>query len=201
MAARANSRPRRPPARSPAPRQAAPGRPRRLLAVIAVAAFAMAGMTARPARAALDAGRPACDYCRMILGEPAFGAEARLRSGAVRIYDSIECMAAAVLTDSLRQRDILALSVVDHDAPHARLPIARATLVHCPRIESPMGLGLLAVRGPSRARALCPAPAGGVLDWKGVLGHVNRTWFAGRLAVDSHAGAGVRPARAGARAR
>jgi hypothetical protein len=133
----------------------------------------------------------------MIFTDPAFGGEVRMRSGAVRIYDSIECMAAAVLTDSLPQRDIRAISVVDHDAPHARLPVARATLVHCPGLESPMGLGLLAARDTAHARSACPATGGVVLDWKGVLAHVNHTWFQDKLSVGAHAAAGVgaRPVR------
>ncbi len=161
-----------------------------LLACAVLALLAATGLTGSPAGAAVDAGRPACDYCRMILSEPAFGGEIRLRSGALRIYDSIECMAAAVLTDSVAQRDIRAIAVVDHDAPHTRLPLARAAVLHCPRIESPMGLGLMAFHDRARARRECPAPAGRVLGWPGVLAHVNRIWFLGKLSVDAHPATG-----------
>ena len=176
---------------------ARPGQPSPALLTRAVmAVLAAACLTIRPAQAAVDAGRPACDYCRMLLTEPAFGGEIRLRSGAVRSYDSIECMAAAVLTDSVAQRDIRGIAVVDHDAPHARLPLAGAALLHCPRIESPMGLGLSAFHDRVRARRVCPAPAGSLLDWQGVLAHVNRVWFLGKLSVEGHPATGGRASRA-----
>ncbi len=181
---------------------ARPGQPGPALLTRAVmAVLAAACLTNRPAHAAVDAGRPACDYCRMILTEPAFGGEIRLRSSASRIYDSIECMAAAVLTDSVAQRDIRDIAVVDHDAPHARLPLAGAALLQCPRIESPMGLGLSAFQDRVRARRVCPAPAGSLLDWQGVLAHVNRVWFLGKLSVKAHPATGVRAKPGSARTR
>ena len=165
------------------------GPPQAAWAVVLACALMIAP---RPATARIDQGRPACDYCRMLIEQPGFGGEVRLRSGAVRIYDAIECMAAAVLTDSLPQRDIRAILVTDHDAPHAKLGVGRAVLLHCARLESPMGQGLLAVRDTARARATCPRPDGVRLDWKGVLERVNRAWFAGKLPVESHARAGVK---------
>ena len=147
----------------------------------------LAGMlSAAPARAALDAGRPACDYCRMIFEDPAFGAEITLRSGQRKIYDAVECMAAAVLTDSVSQRDIRAISLVDHDAPHERLPLARAVFLQCRAFESPMGLSLAAFPTRARASAAGGAGMGRVLDWRGVLALVDSTWFQGRLSVERH---------------
>lgn len=140
------------------------------------------------ARAALDAGRPACDYCRMIFTDPRFGAEITTRSGQLKIYDAIECMAAAVLTDSVPQRDIRGVFVRDHDAPHARIALSRAVFLHCPKLESPMGQSLLAFGSRARARQACRSLEGRVLDWRGVLTQVDSVWFQGRLAVESHMG-------------
>ena len=149
--------------------------------------LALAGMlSAAPVGAALDEGRPACDYCRMIFEDPAFGAEITLRSGQRKIYDAVECMAAAVLTDSVAQRDIRAISLVDHDAPHARVPLARATFLQCRAFESPMGLSLGAFATRTRAGAACVGGAGRILDWRGVLTLVDSTWFQGRLSVERH---------------
>lgn len=166
---------------------------RTILRLSSVFAVALLALSPHPAGAALDHGRPACDYCRMLVEQPGFGGEVRLRSGAIKRYDAIECMAAAVLTDSLPQRDILAIFVIDHDAPHAKLPVGRATLVHCTSIESPMGQGFVAVRDRARAGATCAAPAGTLLDWRGVLSRVNQAWFLGKLSVEAHAKAGVGP--------
>ena len=161
----------------------------RPLSLLALAAFLHAGH----ALAALDAGRPACDYCRMILSEPDFGGEISTRSGHRRIYDTVECMAAAVLTDSVPQRDIRAIRTVDHDAPHARIPLDRTVFLHCPAIQSPMGLSLLAFASRARAERACPRHGGRLLDWRGVLALVDSTWFQGELAVEPHVGRLAKP--------
>lgn len=140
-------------------------------------------LSAGHSRAGPEPDRPACAYCRMILEDERFGAEITTRSGARRRYDAIECMAAAVLTDSVPQRDIRAIVLVDHDAPHARIALARTVFVHCPEVESPMGLSLLAFPSRTRAARACSPRTGRVLDWRGVLTHVNETWFQGRLTV------------------
>ena len=150
-----------------------------------------------PARAAVDAGRPACDYCRMIFSEPGFGGEIVTRSGQRRIYDAVECMAAAVLTDSVPQREIQSIRVVDHVAPHERIALGHTVFLHCPAIESPMGLSLLAFAGRDRAERACPKHGGRLLDWRGVLTLVDSTWFQGRLAVGPHVGKLAQPGRPG----
>jgi copper chaperone NosL len=135
--------------------------------------------------AALDQGRPACDYCRMLLENPRFGAEIALGSGARRLYDAVECMAAAVLTDSVAMRDVRSVALVDHARPGTRVTFDRVVFVRCPELPSPMG-SILAFRSRAEADSTCPPSRGARLDWRGVLTHVNATWFQGRLAVEPH---------------
>ena len=139
------------------------------------------------ARAAVEAGQPACDYCGMILEHPEFGGEIDTHAGQRKIYDTVECMAAAVLTDSVRQRDIRAIRLADHDAPHSKVPLERTVFLHCRAIESPMGMSLLAFSKRARAEQACPHQVGRVLDWRGVLALVDSTWFQGKLSVERHA--------------
>ena len=155
-------------------------------------------LAAGRAGAALDAGRPACDYCRMIFSEPGFGGEIATRSGQRKIYDSVECMAAAVLTDSVPQHDIQAIRVVDHDAPHAPITLGHTEFLHCPNLQSPMGLSLLAFATRARAERACPGHGGRLLDWRGVLALVDSTWFQGKLAVEPHVGRLAKPRKAAA---
>lgn len=154
----------------------------------AAAVILVATLGAGPARAALDEGRPACDYCRMILSEPGFGGEIATRSGQRKIYDTVECMAAAVLTDSVPQRDIQAIRLLDHDAPHVRIMLGHAVFLHCPEIQSPMGLSLMSFGSRTRAERACPHHGGRLLDWRGVLAFVDSTWFQGRLPLEPHVG-------------
>jgi len=144
------------------------------------------GLAAGPASAAVDGGRPACDYCRMIFQDPRFGTEVTLRSGRKKIYDAVECMAAAILTDSIAVRDIRTVTLVDHARLGVRVPLDRTVFLHCPGEESPMGQSLLAFGSRVSADSTCPAPSGTILDWRGVLEQVNSVWFQGRLAVEPH---------------
>ena len=159
------------------------GRARR--AGIGVVLLAL-GIAAGAASAAVEAGRPACDYCRMIFQDPRFGTEVTLRSGRKKIYDAVECMAAAILTDSVAVRDIRAVTLVDHSRPGVRVPLDRTVFLHCPDEESPMGQSLLAFGSRASADSTCPAPSGTILDWRGVLEQVNSVWYQGKLAVEPH---------------
>jgi copper chaperone NosL len=158
-------------------------RARFALAPAVVVALALAPV---PAPGVVIEGRPACDYCRMLFEDPAFGAEVVLVSGTKKTYDAVECMAAAVLTDSVAVRDVRSLMLVDHARPGTRVSIDRAVFVRCPEIQSPMGQSLLAFRTRAEADSTCPAKRGAVLDWRGVLTHVNSTWFQGSLEVEPH---------------
>lgn len=148
--------------------------------------------------AAIDAGRPVCDYCRMIMSDSSFSGQIGLDRGGKRIYDAIECMAAAVLTDSVPQRNIRSITVARHDRPSVRLSLDRAVFVYCPAIESPMGLSLAAFASRVQAERACSQNSGRVLDWRDVLERVNTTWFQGKLTVAPHAG--THAARPGMRA-
>lgn len=154
-------------------------------------ALALIALASAPESApgAVIEGRPACDYCRMLLEDPRFGAEVTLVSGASKTYDAVECMAAAVLTDSVAVRDVRSITLVDWArprSPKSSVPIDRAVFLHCPERTSPMGLSLLAFRSRADADTTCPARRGTVLDWGGVLTQVNSRWFQGRLAVEPH---------------
>ena len=146
----------------------------------------------RPARAALDAGRPACDYCRMIFTRRDFGGEIRTRTGERKIYDSIECLAAVVLTDSVRQEQIRAIAVIDFAKPHARVSVERAVFLRSPTLESPMGLSFAAFGTRSAAAAARRKYPGTLMDWRGVLDRVNELWFKRTLSVKTHLRTGAR---------
>lgn len=153
---------------------------RRPLVLLIATALAGLVLSPTPSHARLDEGRPACDYCRMIITEPAFGVTATLRDGRTMIFDAIECAAAAALTDSLPARQMRTLTFADHDAPHTPLPLARTTFVYSAALESPMGQGLLAFKSATRAKAVAAGKPYTLLDWKGVLARINQVWFEGK---------------------
>lgn len=159
----------------------------RLRTGLAIGALLAAVFAPAAAPAATDQGRPACDYCRMILTDPAYGGAIRTKSGRRLVFDSIECMAAAVLTDSVPPRTIRRMRVRDFHAPHEGIDAASAVFLHSPSLESPMGLGYSAHASVVRANAVRAAHPGELLVWKQVVERVNTTWFQGRLDAPGHA--------------
>ena len=131
--------------------------------------------------------RPVCAYCRMFIEHDEYGGEIHTTSGRRLVYDAIECMAAAVLTDSVPPASLRTMTVTDFAAPHAAIGAGRAVFLHCPALESPMGLGLSAHVTNETARAALGARAGRTFDWGQVVAFVDSIWFQGRLDAPAHA--------------
>ena len=143
--------------------------------MIAIVATAMAAAVT-PAGAAVDRGRPACDYCRMVFTRPQFGGEIRTADGRRLIFDAAECMAAYCLRQA-RTTDLVAVRAVRYDAPAARIDVHRAWFVRSDSLESPMGLNLAAFATHRRAQAEAKRTRGRVLSWRSVVTLVDTTWF------------------------
>ncbi len=137
-----------------------------------------------------------CDYCRMRIEDPAFEGEITGERGRRWRFDAIECMAAAVLTDSVPPRAIRAITARAVAPPHAPLDVRRARFLHGPGLPSPMGMHLSAHAGEAAALAAKRRHGGRLLDWRGVLATVDSLWFQGRLDVDRHAGLPARGTQA-----
>jgi copper chaperone NosL len=136
------------------------------------------GLARPPAcAAALDAGRPACDYCRMILTEKGFGGEIVTARGRRLIFDSTECMAAFLLAGTISSLEIASVLSVDHEDPRRRLRADRAFYLRSPALGSPMGLNLSAYRSAPRAAAAKRRYPGELLAWNQVLALVDTTWY------------------------
>lgn len=154
----------------------------------ALAAAALLAGAAPPPPWAISPARPAaCAYCRMPVESRDFGGEIRTTDGRRQRYDAVECMAAAVLTDSVPPRAIRAMTATDHAAPHRALDARRAVFLRSAALHSPMGLDVSAHAGAAAARAAQRRHAGEILDWKGVLALVNHLWFRDQLDVARHA--------------
>lgn len=162
-----------------------------LLAAALLLGAALPAAAAKPARppAARAAKPPGCAYCRMLVADTAWGGTIVTTSGRRLRYDAIECMAAAVLTDSVPLRTIRTIGATDHAPPHRPLDVRRAVFLRSPALRSPMGLDFSAHAGDSAARAAQLRHFGELLSWRGVLARVNNLWFQDRLDVERHAGA------------
>ena len=167
---------------------------RGLLAGLAVAiAVAMACAPQAPrtdavpgAGAGAGPAQPVCAYCRMLIEHADYGGQIEAADGRRLVYDAIECMAAAVLTDSVAPSTLRTITVTDFGAPHAAIGAGRAVFLHCPSLESPMGLGLSAHATRETAHAAQGARAGRTFDWGQVVAFVDSIWFQGKLDAPGH---------------
>jgi copper chaperone NosL len=142
-------------------------------AAIALALLQMA-CSSGPVPIAYD--QDGCDYCRMQISDPRYGAELITRTGKVHKFDSIECLASfyATLKDSAAVRS---LWVSDYTKPGTLIPAREALYIHHEGPGSPMGRGLVALSGEVNT-ADAAVPAGDTLGWNAVVKLVSRQGLA-----------------------
>jgi copper chaperone NosL len=128
--------------------------------------LALSAVACRGGGRPLVAWRDACEFCRMAIVDPRFGAELVTAQGRVRTFDSIECLASYVNASEAAPAP---RAILVADFASARLvPVDSAVFVRSDSLHSPMGRALLAhvITGPA---ASPPAPDGVVLGWRDVL--------------------------------
>jgi copper chaperone NosL len=120
-------------------------------------------------------GTESCELCRMAVTDPRYGAQLVTRTGKVRTFDSIECLASYYLRASRGDGERPRAWVGDFSRPGTlvRVDSARFLRTTGPR-SSPMGRGLLAVGSDASLHALQRELGGTTLDWAGVLMLIER---------------------------
>jgi copper chaperone NosL len=118
-------------------------------------------------------GRDACDYCRMQISDPRYGAELVTGKGKVHTFDSIECLAAYYLAggDRATTRSVW---VSDFAHPGTLVPGETAHYLRAAGPSSPMGKGLMAFSPAADTAALRRSYGGVPLRWADVLALVER---------------------------
>lgn len=154
----------------------------RVMAAIALALL-LAACSSGPVPIAYD--RDGCDYCRMQISDPRYGGELITHKGKVHKFDSIECLASfyAGLQDSAAVRS---LWVSDYGKPGTLIPAREALFIHHEGPGSPMGRGLLALRGGAH-ELHAPVPEGDTLSWSDVVELVNREGLAPGMSLEGGA--------------
>jgi copper chaperone NosL len=135
------------------------------------------GALALAPAAGARASERVCDYCKMILTEPAFGGRLRTTAGKELVFDATECMAAFLLTPKIRSDQIRSLWSVDHDRAPRLTDARRAYYLLSERRPSPMGVNLSSYSTRAGADFARRKLGGRVLRWEQVLEHVRRTWW------------------------
>ncbi|MCC6769884.1 MAG: nitrous oxide reductase accessory protein NosL [Gemmatimonadaceae bacterium] len=115
----------------------------------------------------LVVGEDSCDFCKMAISDPRFGAQVRTSTGRLVTFDAVECVAGYVgaATDPSR---IVGIWVADY---HGGSMVAAdsALFVSGGSLHSPMGRQLTSFAPSISADSLVALYGGTVIRWADVL--------------------------------
>lgn len=131
--------------------------------VLAVSASAC-GSSPRP----LVAGEDSCRYCRMTIDDPRFGTMVMTARGRLETFDSIECLAGYVSSQTVGSAP-RAIWVADVEHPSRWLDVTRARFLYGSTLHSPMGRRLAALDAAADVEAVRHRFGGELLSWPAVL--------------------------------
>ncbi len=137
---------------------------RELLTLLALAC--VAGCSDDAPRA-LVRGEDSCAYCRMTIDDARFGALVLTDRGRLQTFDSIECAASWVATQT-PAHEPRAIWVANFADPSQWVDATRAVFLHGSRLRSPMGRDLVAFATDSDPDALQRAHGGAAITWQGI---------------------------------
>ena len=151
---------------------------RRLAAFAGLVLFGAraAAQPAAPEPRPVAIGDDRCPACGMAVVDARFAAQARTEGGRTLVYDAIECLADHLNAHAGPVPAVVAAWLADRvastQAVSAWWSVEEATLLHHPRLRTPMGGGLAAFGDPPAALAFAEAQRLAepiVLTWEEVL--------------------------------
>lgn len=116
----------------------------------------------------LVAGEDSCRYCRMTIDDPRFGAMVMTAHGRIETFDSIECLAGYVSSQSADSAP-RAIWVADVEHPSRWLDVTHARFLYGSTWHSPMGRRLAALDAAADVEAMRRRWGGELLSWPQVL--------------------------------
>ena len=131
-------------------------------------ALALSVSACRSAPRPLVAGEDSCRYCRMTIDDPRFGAMVMTARGRLETFDSIECLAGYVSSQSAEAAP-RAIWVADIEHPDHWIDATHARFLHGSTWHSPMGRRLAALDGAADVEAARHRLGGELLSWPQVL--------------------------------
>jgi copper chaperone NosL len=107
----------------------------------------------------INFGEDYCDYCKMSIVDPKYGAELVTDKGRIYKFDAVECMIPFIhengeMTFSLQL-------VVAFDEPKKLFPIDQVVFAHSKIYQSPMGANVAAFVDKSKME-----PSSEIMSWK-----------------------------------
>jgi len=111
-------------------------------------------------------GKDNCDFCKMTISDPRFGAEIVTNKGKIYKFDDQHCIIDFMKSDKLAQNDIAGVYFTDFNKPHELIPVLDAHFLQSPALKSPMNGNIAAFRHPDSLAKALPAFYGNAISWE-----------------------------------
>lgn len=125
----------------------------------------------------IEYGNDTCNYCRMLISDQRYGAELVTKKGKMYKYDSVECLAAEYLKETIPHAEIHSMWVADFNTPGKLINAREAIYFRSPQLHSPMGLNITALANRQMAENVKNMFPGEFLSWEEVLKIVDQEWL------------------------
>lgn len=142
-----------------------------LVLLLAIVALFLMAACARRGPEPIRYGTENCDFCRMNIADPRFGAQLVMKTGKVRKFDSVECLASYYLAQHAAGK-VESVWVTDFARPGALVRADSAVFHQGGAGHSPMGMQIAAYRDRAGAEAARARLGGEVLGWDAILERV-----------------------------
>lgn len=129
----------------------------------AILALALAGCA--PAVRPIPYGTEPCAHCHMVISDRRFAAELVSQKGRAWFFDDPTCLAAFYASPDVKPEDVALVVVNDFVTPDSILDARTAAYLQTPRIATPMGGGIIALRAGRETDSVRAALGGSVLTW------------------------------------
>lgn len=116
----------------------------------------------------IDFGHENCHYCKMLIADPKFGAEAVSKTGKVFKYDAVECLIMDLKSGGIEKDKMADYYVITFDKPGTLIPASEATFLISQKLPSPMGAYLSAFSSRESAEAKSREKGGELYSWEEV---------------------------------
>ncbi|WP_457600911.1 nitrous oxide reductase accessory protein NosL [Hydrogenivirga sp.] len=148
---------------------------RTLLLLLPPFLFLLLSCEVKPQPEPIEYGKDSCAFCRMIIADAGFAAELKTRKGKVYKFDSIECLAAYLLSGGVKREEVLALWVADFPSKEL-VRVEEVRFLISDKLRSPMGLDITAFKNEEELREAQRNFGGRILTWEEVLKYVGEKW-------------------------
>ncbi len=116
----------------------------------------------------IDFGHENCHYCKMLIADPKFGAEAVSKTGKTYTYDAIECLIMDLQSGGIDEQKMAEFYTIAFDQPRTLINVNEAIFLISPNLPSPMGAYLSAYSSRQAAKKMQNEYGGSIYTWKEV---------------------------------